>query len=186
MGRGFHLWENYVDVSAVIMGLLDLAVLPQLTHSSEERVSKKVRAAKFMAEIARRALNLMVLIRPVTVVTAIAKEVSLYLGTQHGTSFPHSSLPPIQVRCSFFHHTQILCSYIYIFKFIHSCTKASSIHPFTIHQACDQILFKNIFFELKMYLNTAKYTNTIIFHFKFVIHIAYPFIHLSIYSLVLK
>ena len=113
MGRGFHLWgENYVDVSAVIMGLLDLAVLPQLTfsHSSEERASKKVRAAKFMAEIARRALNLMVLIRPVTVVTAIAKEVSLYLGTQHGTSFPHSSLPPIQVRCLFSHYIQILCS----------------------------------------------------------------------------
>ena len=113
MGRGFHLWgENYVDVSAVIMGLLDLAVLPQLTfsHSSEERASKKVRAAKFMAEIARRALNLMVLIRPVTVVTAIAKEVSLYLGTQHGTSFPHSSLPPIQVLCLFSHHIQILCS----------------------------------------------------------------------------
>ena len=154
MGRGFHLWENYVDVSAVIMGLLDLAVLPQLTfsHSSEERASKKVRAAKFMAEIARRALNLMVLIRPVTVVTAIAKEVSLYLGTQHGTSFPHSSLPPIQVRCLFSHHIQILCSYMYIFTFIHtfihSSTKASfhpSIHSFTIHQTWSRILFKICF-----------------------------------------
>ena len=146
MGRGFHLWENYVDVSAVIMGLLDLAVLPQLTHSNEERVSKKVRAAKFMAEIARRALNLMVLIRPVTVVTAIAKEVSLYLGTQHGTSFPHSSLPPPLYR--FFVCFPIIyksCAVKCIsLHFIHSSTKASicqSIHSSTIHQAWSQILF---------------------------------------------
>ena len=140
MGRGFHLWENYVDVSAVIMGLLDLAVLPQLTfpHSSEERVSKKFRAAKFMAEIARRALNLMVLIRPVTVVTAIAKEVSLYLGTQHGTSFPPSSLPPIQVRCPsiFPSYTNLvqLHVYLYIYPFIHESIY-SSINSFTHHSS---------------------------------------------------
>ena len=98
MGRGFHLWENYVDVPAIIMGLLDLAIHSFPTPSStDEKMSKKVRAAKFLSEISRRALNLMVLVRPITVVNALAKEVSLFLGSQHGAPFPHSSLPPIQV-----------------------------------------------------------------------------------------
>ena len=98
MGRGFHLWENYVDVPAIIMGLLDLAIHPCPTPSStDEKMTKKVRAAKFLTEISRRALNLMVLVRPITVVNALAKEVSLFLGSQHGTPFPHSSLPPLQV-----------------------------------------------------------------------------------------
>ena len=98
MGRGFHLWENYVDVPAVVMGLLDLANTPGLPSSTnDEKTAKKHRAVKFVAEIARRALNLMVLLRPITIVTAIAKEVSLFLVSPYGTSSPHSSLPQIQV-----------------------------------------------------------------------------------------
>ena len=106
MGRGFHLWEKYVNVPSVVMGLLDLSVLPHITATSptgagpgalDEKASKKTRAAKFLAETAKRALNLMVLLRPTTVVTAIAKELSLFLGSQHGTPFPHPSLPPLQV-----------------------------------------------------------------------------------------
>ncbi|XP_019855598.1 PREDICTED: WD repeat-containing protein 7-like [Amphimedon queenslandica] len=108
MGRGFHLWEKYVNVPSVVMGLLDLSVLPHITATVtsptgaapgtlDEKASKKMRAAKFLAETAKRALNLMVLLRPTTVVTAIAKELSLFLGSQHGTPFPHPSLPPLQV-----------------------------------------------------------------------------------------
>ena len=100
MGRGFHLWENYVDVPAVVMGLLDLAITPGLPSSSsaagDERAVKKHRAIKFVAEIAKRALNLMVLLRPITVVTALAKEVSLYLVSSSSGSAPHSSLPQMQ------------------------------------------------------------------------------------------
>ena len=112
MGRGFHLWENYVDVAAVIMGLLDLAIhshstppsTPPTTPSAtspaqgeEDKVLKKLRASRFVSEIAKRALNLMVLLRPVTIVLTLAKEVSIYQGTQHGNTFPHSARPPIQV-----------------------------------------------------------------------------------------
>ena len=108
MGRGFHLWEKYVNVPSVVMGLLDLSVLPHLTVIAptgpppDEKTSKKTRAAKFLAETAMRALNLMVLLRPTTVVTAIAKELSLFLGSQHGTPFPHPSLPPLQVSIMIF------------------------------------------------------------------------------------
>ncbi len=99
MGRGFHLWENYVDVPAVVMGLLDLSITPGLpsSDSDDDKTAKKLRSIKFVADIARRALNLMVLLRPITIVTAIAKEVSMFLVSPHGTSSPHSSLPQIQV-----------------------------------------------------------------------------------------
>lgn len=112
MGRGFHLWENYVDVAAVIMGLLDLAIHSHNTPPStppttppasssvlgeEDKMTKKVRAGRFVSVIAKRALNLMVLLRPVTIVLTLAKEVSVYQGTQHGNTFPHSARPPIQV-----------------------------------------------------------------------------------------
>ena len=39
----------------------------------------------------------MVLVRPITIVNTLAKEVSLFLGLQHATNYPHSSLPPVQV-----------------------------------------------------------------------------------------
>ena len=97
MGRGFHLWENYVNVAAVIMGLLDLAITPGLPSLSDEKSIKRYRAIKFMADIARRALNLMVLLQPVTIVSAIAKEVSVFLVSTHSGSSYHSSLPQLQV-----------------------------------------------------------------------------------------
>ena len=100
MGRGFHLWENYVNVPMVIMGLLDLAVHPHTNPSDADKNNKKTRAAKFLADTAKRALNLMVLLRPTTLVTSLAKELSLFLGSQHSTPFPHPSLPPLQVSVS--------------------------------------------------------------------------------------
>ena len=64
MGCNFHLWENYFDVAAVIMGLLDLAITPGLPSLSgcDEKSGKRYRAIKFMADIARRVLNLVVLL----------------------------------------------------------------------------------------------------------------------------
>lgn len=56
IGRGFHLWENYVDVALVVMGLLDLAMnsAAQPPSGDDSRLHRKGKAAKFMADIARR------------------------------------------------------------------------------------------------------------------------------------
>ena len=69
-------------------------------QGEEDRMTRRAKAGRFVAEIAKRALNLMVLLRPVTVVNTLAKEVSLYQGSQHGSAFPHSARPPIQVSGS--------------------------------------------------------------------------------------
>ena len=99
VGRGFHVWENHIDVPLVVMGLLDLVVHHSLYGMTiEDKQSRKYKEVKFMREIAKRALNLMVLLRPVTIVDVLAKEVTLYLGAHHSSPFPHSTLPAIQVQ----------------------------------------------------------------------------------------
>ena len=102
MGRGFQLWEKYVDVAEVLVGLLDLAIQDAVPSNQGEEGSSHSRKTaisaqtQFAAEIARRALSLMVTLSPVTTILTLAKEVSLYLGSQHVTHYPHSSLPPPQ------------------------------------------------------------------------------------------
>ena len=89
------------------MGLLDLAI--QYTPQQLKRASSPTtpdpkkgtlsssRTTKFASDVARKALNLMVLLRPVTMVTTLAKEVATYLASQHVTHFPHSQLQPVPV-----------------------------------------------------------------------------------------
>ena len=84
------------------MGLLDMVIqyCPE-GERSEVRFPKargsSSKSAKFASEVARKALNLMIILRPVTIVTTLAKEVATYLASQHVTHFPHSSLQPVQV-----------------------------------------------------------------------------------------
>ena len=106
LGRGFNLWEKYVDVAQVVMGLLDLAIQysPALAAGNDEDKAKKnpskhnaIKSTKFASEVARKALNLMILLHPVTMVTTLGKEVSTFLVSQHIYHFPNSSIQPAQV-----------------------------------------------------------------------------------------
>ncbi len=101
LGRGFNLWEKYVDIPQVVMGLLDLTVqyTPPAPGTEEEDKAKKssTKTIKFVSEVARKALNLMILLRPVTMVTTLAKEVGMFIVSQHATHFIHSHLPTTQV-----------------------------------------------------------------------------------------
>ena len=138
LGRGFQLWEKYIDIPQVgwqpgcvwafiyllvcvvcvvlcvsccmyrvclllhqvVMGLLDLLlqyVPPSSSSEAELVASRRSSRLKFTSEVARKALNLMIILRPVTMVTTLAKEVSTYLASQHVTNYPHSSIQPMQV-----------------------------------------------------------------------------------------
>lgn len=99
IGRGFNLWEKYVDIPQVVMGLLDLVIqYSPIAVGKEEKAKKSsAKSLKFVSEVAHKALNLMVILRPITMVTTLAKEIALFLASQHVTHFPHSSLPPVQV-----------------------------------------------------------------------------------------
>lgn len=85
----------------VVMALLDLVFQHtskvSLEPSKKEPASSPSKSTKFTSEVARKALNLMIILRPVTMVTILAKEVSSYLACQHVTHYPHSSIQPVQV-----------------------------------------------------------------------------------------
>ena len=122
LGRGFHLWEKYVDIPQVsnntcgckfipspspslplslqvVMGLLDLVVHynPPESSSHHSATGTTNKHTRFASEVAHKALNLMILVRPVTMVATLAKEVAMFLASQHITNAPHSSLQPQQV-----------------------------------------------------------------------------------------
>ena len=91
------------------MGLLDIVIhyIPssqskaKQSHDSSSDMRKTAhsssRAMKFASDVAQKALSLMIVLRPVTMVAILAKEVSKFLGAQHVTHFPHSSLQQMQV-----------------------------------------------------------------------------------------
>ena len=81
------------------MGLLDLVIQYSPIAVGKEEKSRKSSSKnlKFASDVAHKALNLMVILRPITTVTTLAKEIALFLASQHVTHFPHSSLPPVQV-----------------------------------------------------------------------------------------
>lgn len=83
------------------MALLDLVFQHTSKRSLEPTMKEShfmpSKSTKFTSEVARKALNLMIILRPVTMVTILAKEVSSYLACQHVTHYPHSSIQPVQV-----------------------------------------------------------------------------------------
>lgn len=100
------------------MALLDLVLQyspQQETHSTKRSSLHSSRSTKFSSEVAKKALNLMIILRPVTMVHTLAKEVSSYLASQHVTHYPHSSVQPVQASQSFSSQLNLSLHY-YIYK----------------------------------------------------------------------
>ena len=123
-----------LSLSKVVMGLLDLVVHYNPPDSSQHTSTGTTnKYTRFASEVAHKALNLMILVRPVTMVLTLAKEVAMFLASQHISHAPHSSLQPQQVCiCTCSHtsiciHTHIYCVYIYIYIYIFTCTLHSLI-----------------------------------------------------------
>ena len=72
------------------MALLDLVMqhVPKDMDTSKKSSLSSSKSTKFTSEVARKALNLMIILRPVTMVTILAKEVSSYLGLSTRDSLP--------------------------------------------------------------------------------------------------
>ncbi|XP_013915172.1 PREDICTED: WD repeat-containing protein 7-like [Thamnophis sirtalis] len=77
IGRGFTVWEPYMDVSAVLMGLLELCADAE-KQLSNIKMGLPLSPAADSARSARHALSLIATARPPAFITTIAKE-TLYL-----------------------------------------------------------------------------------------------------------
>uniref|UniRef100_W5L8Z4 WD repeat domain 7 n=1 Tax=Astyanax mexicanus TaxID=7994 RepID=W5L8Z4_ASTMX len=74
IGRGFTVWEPYMDVSAVLMGLLELC--------ADHHNGLPLNPAADSARSARHALSLIATARPPAFITTIAKEVHRHTAMQ--------------------------------------------------------------------------------------------------------
>ncbi|XP_019387295.1 PREDICTED: WD repeat-containing protein 7 isoform X1 [Crocodylus porosus] len=74
IGRGFTVWEPYMDVSAVLMGLLELCADAE-KQLANITMGLPLNPAADSARSARHALSLIATARPPAFITTIAKEV---------------------------------------------------------------------------------------------------------------
>ncbi|XP_014253384.1 WD repeat-containing protein 7 isoform X2 [Cimex lectularius] len=77
IGRGFTVWEPYIDVSKVLLGLLELCcdadkLIPSMTYGLP------LTPAADSARTARHALTLIATVRPAAFITTMAREVARY------------------------------------------------------------------------------------------------------------
>ncbi|PNI69890.1 WDR7 isoform 5, partial [Pan troglodytes] len=73
IGRGFTVWEPYMDVSAVLMGLLELCADAE-KQLANITMGLPLSPAADSARSARHALSLIATARPPAFITTIAKE----------------------------------------------------------------------------------------------------------------
>ena len=92
IGRGFHLWEKYLNVPLVVVGLLDLAIQYPLVKVTSQ-LSGDTDSKQLTATLARKALSTMIMAQPSIMISTLAKEVSTHLAHSHTTHYPHSSFP---------------------------------------------------------------------------------------------
>ncbi|XP_063151866.1 WD repeat-containing protein 7 isoform X1 [Candoia aspera] len=84
IGRGFTVWEPYMDVSAVLMGLLELCADAE-KQLANIRMGLPLSPAADSARSARHALSLIATARPPAFITTIAKEVHRHTALQANT-----------------------------------------------------------------------------------------------------
>ncbi|PIK62145.1 putative WD repeat-containing protein 7 isoform X1 [Apostichopus japonicus] len=75
LGRGFTVWEPFIDVSSVLLGLLELCCDPAL-YAASMATSLPITPAADSCRSAHHALSLIATARPATFITTMAQEVA--------------------------------------------------------------------------------------------------------------
>ncbi|XP_041377022.1 WD repeat-containing protein 7-like isoform X4 [Gigantopelta aegis] len=110
LGRGFTVWEPHLDVSSVLLGLLELAVdaerlLPSMTYGLP------LTPAADACRTAHHSLSLIATARPPTFIITMAKEVARYNAQLQNTQSQHSQLQNsvlIRARYEILHVIELL------------------------------------------------------------------------------
>ncbi|KAK7474852.1 hypothetical protein BaRGS_00033924 [Batillaria attramentaria] len=91
LGRGFTVWEPYLDISAVLMGLLELCIdaekrVPSMTYGLP------LSPAADACRTARHALSLIATARPPAFIITLAKEVARYNAMAQNAQSQHTQM----------------------------------------------------------------------------------------------
>uniref|UniRef100_A0A914YHG7 Anaphase-promoting complex subunit 4 WD40 domain-containing protein n=1 Tax=Panagrolaimus superbus TaxID=310955 RepID=A0A914YHG7_9BILA len=96
IGRGFTLWQPHLDISKVLLGLLDLAALSEkqktdTVHSFGAPLPPAVDASR----TARHALSLIAAVRSKALITALSMEVARYNSAAQHQTIQHNVVSPL-------------------------------------------------------------------------------------------
>ncbi|XP_021343235.1 WD repeat-containing protein 7-like isoform X1 [Mizuhopecten yessoensis] len=92
LGRGFTVWEPYLDVSAVLMGLLELCTDTDRLVPHSMTFGLPLTPAADACRSARHALSLIATARPPAFIITIAKEVARYNAIAQTAQSQHSNI----------------------------------------------------------------------------------------------
>ena len=78
IGRGFHLWEKYLNIPLVLIGLLDLAIqwpMNRLMSAALRDVDSDNIAKALTSNLAHKPLITMVMAQPSSIISALAPRI---------------------------------------------------------------------------------------------------------------
>uniref|UniRef100_A0A7E4VMZ0 WD_REPEATS_REGION domain-containing protein n=1 Tax=Panagrellus redivivus TaxID=6233 RepID=A0A7E4VMZ0_PANRE len=95
MGRGFTIWQPHLDISKVLIGLLDLASMNDKQKSDNHVSGSPLNPSVDASRTARHALSLIASVRSQALITALSMEVARYNNSTQHQTIQHSVTSPL-------------------------------------------------------------------------------------------
>ncbi|KAM3722833.1 WD repeat-containing protein [Dirofilaria immitis] len=96
IGRGFSVWQPHLDITRLLLVLLELAT--NTDKQSADTTAVILTPSMDVCHTARRALSLIATSRPPAVITALSKEVARYNSVAQHQTIQHSTSSPL-LKC---------------------------------------------------------------------------------------
>ncbi|CAI5446025.1 unnamed protein product [Caenorhabditis angaria] len=110
LGRGFVHWEPHLEISKVVLGLLDLAANNEKTEATRKIVGAPLNAIEDAGRTARLSLSLIALARPPALLTALSMEVARYNSAAQHQTIQHTVVSPLlKSKCEVLRIVEELC-----------------------------------------------------------------------------
>lgn len=95
LGRGFVHWEPHLEISKVVLGLLDLASNNEKPGTQSRITGAPLNAIEDAARTSRQALSLIALARPPALITSLSMEVARYNAAAQHQTIQHTVVSPL-------------------------------------------------------------------------------------------
>uniref|UniRef100_A0A915CMZ6 Uncharacterized protein n=1 Tax=Ditylenchus dipsaci TaxID=166011 RepID=A0A915CMZ6_9BILA len=95
LGRGFSVWQPHLDISKVLLGLLDLAAAGDKYLPAGEHFGAPLSPAADACRTARHSLSLIASARPQAMITALSTEVARYNSAAQHQTIQHTVTSPL-------------------------------------------------------------------------------------------
>jgi len=95
IGRGFTLWQPHLDISKVLLGLLELAASGDKQEPKQTTFGTPLNPVLDASRTARHALSLIATVRAQALITALSMEVARYNSAAQHQTIQHNVISPL-------------------------------------------------------------------------------------------